>query len=165
MSSFNYPINRRHSFHVFLFLCRWYEANGVTPRFPFGHGLSYTTFNYEKIEMRQHPNPVGSDDKAAIAEVIVTVTNTGSVSGSEVVQLYVQYPSAAGEPPKQLRSFGKVDLRAKQSQSVVLPIRKRDISIWNAESHAWEVVPGDYKLMVGSSSAKIRLSTTLSWNA
>jgi beta-glucosidase len=139
--------------------CRWYNAKSVKPLFPFGFGLSYTSFGYSNLHMNVFPgNP------NVIAEVLVSITNTGKREGSEIVQLYVAYPSAAGEPPKQLRNFGKVDLKPNTTKDVRLSLTKRDISIWNADSHAWQVVEGSYQIMVGSSSESIHLYTVFQWS-
>ena len=124
---------------------RWYDANSVAPAFPFGHGLSYTTFAYTGL-------------KASKTAVSVTVTNNGTVAGAEVVQLYLSFPAAAGEPPNQLKAFSKVGpLPAGGSATVELPLSDRSFSIWSVDSHAWTVVHGEFGVAVGSSSRDIRL--------
>ncbi|HUJ64884.1 MAG TPA: glycoside hydrolase family 3 C-terminal domain-containing protein, partial [Acidimicrobiales bacterium] len=92
---------------------RWYEANGVTPLFPFGYGLSYTSFTLSGASVSTH-------DHQAVAAV--TVTNVGHRPGTAVVQAYLHYPAAAGEPPEQLRAFDAVSLRPSQSKLVHLTL-------------------------------------------
>jgi beta-glucosidase len=128
---------------------RFYDANKQEPLFPFGFGLSYTTFLYGSLVV-QH---TGGDQ----ATVSVRVTNTGKRAGAEVVQLYLGFPSAADEPPKQLRGFEKVALKPGESKVVTMKLDKDTLSAWDADTHAWKVYPGTYSAMVGSSSRDIRL--------
>ena len=98
---------------------------------------------------------------ATKASVSVTVTNTGGVAGSEVVQLYSRFPANAGEPPQQLKAFTKVALAAGASAVVGLPLSQRSWSVWSIAKHAWVVVPGVYGIGVGGSSRDIRLVGTV----
>jgi beta-glucosidase len=102
---------------------RWYDAHNVVPAFPFGHGLSYTQFTYDKNSMKFEKEPNRS--------VRIKVTNTGKVKGKEVVQMYIGFPSEAGEPPKLLKGFKKIELNPGQSQNVMFKLPDRDISIWD----------------------------------
>jgi len=129
---------------------RWYEAAGVRPLFPFGHGLSYTTFAYAELALT--PLVAGS------VQVDLTVTNTGAREGAEVVQVYVRFPEAAGEPPSQLRHFAKTLLAPRESAPVRLTLSARDLSVWDVSTRVWRVVSGDYEVLVGASSSDIRLS-------
>eukprot|EP00927_Polykrikos_kofoidii_P003166 TRINITY_DN11252_c1_g1_i1.p1 TRINITY_DN11252_c1_g1~~TRINITY_DN11252_c1_g1_i1.p1 ORF type:complete len:812 (+),score=71.68 TRINITY_DN11252_c1_g1_i1:228-2438(+) len=124
---------------------RWYGANKVTPAFPFGHGLSYTTFAYMAIE-------------ATGRQVNVNIRNIGLASGCEVVQLYLEFPDSAKEPPKQLKGYSKVRLSPGEATIVNFLLDDRSFSIWDVTSHSWSVVPGDFKVMVGSSSEDIRVT-------
>jgi len=123
---------------------RWYDEHGVKPAFPFGHGLSYTTFSY-------------SDLSVSSSSATFTLKNNGSVAGTEVVQLYLKFPASAGEPPQQLKAFQPVQLDAGASTTVTLSLTQRSFSIWSVDVHAWTVVKGDFGVAVGSSSRDIRL--------
>ena len=136
---------------------RWYAAHPeVEPAFAFGHGLSYTSFNYSNLAIyhgRANPNPTVAFD----------VTNNGSVAGAEVAQLYLEFPASAGEPPIQLKGFEKVTLAAGATATVTFALEDRAFSIWDVELHAWHKVLGSFGVSVGASSRDVRLtgSTTL----
>ena len=89
------------------------------------------------------------------------MTNTGSLPGSEVAQLYVGFPSCAGEPPQQLKGFQKVKLIPGQSAAVSFPLNDRTFSIWDVTSHSWQLVHGTYTFAVGSSSRDIRAKAVM----
>ena len=129
---------------------RWYDSQGVQPLFPFGYGLSYTTFKVGNLV-------VGPKELAANGRETVTadVTNTGSRAGAEVVQLYVGAPSGAGEPPKQLKGFQKVTLAPGQTEHVRFTLTPRDLSYWDENAHGWVLAGGQYTAMVGTSSRDI----------
>jgi beta-glucosidase len=126
---------------------RWYDANNQTPLFPFGFGLSYTTFAYSELQI---------EGSGANRIVKVRVTNTGSREGAEVVQAYVGDPPLAGEPPRQLKAFQKILLKPRESKIVSFSLDKDAFSVWDEEKHGWEVVAGNYEIGVGSSSRDIR---------
>jgi beta-glucosidase len=129
---------------------RWYQANGVKPQFPFGFGLSYTSFSLSDASL--YP----AEDRVVAS---ITVTNTGARAGTAVVQAYLRYPDAAGEPPDQLRAFGAVTLQPAQSRVVDLTLPR---SAFLADINGSEqVVPGKYSVDIGQSSADlgIHLST------
>jgi beta-glucosidase len=138
---------------------RWYDANEVAPLYPFGHGLSYTSFGYADIKLVDRLPIFNS--MATTTSVQFTVQNTGSVAGAEISQLYVSFPERAREPPRQLRGFAKTILSPGESKTVSINLSSQDVSIWNADSHQWEIVTGEYILSVGASSRDLRLSTTL----
>ena len=128
---------------------RYYDTAGVPTAFPFGYGMSYTSFAY-------------SDLKADETGVTLTVTNTGSCAGAEVVQLYVAKPDAKiFRPAKELKGFAKVFLEAGESRTVTIPLDDKAFRYWNVATHRWEVEGGSYQLLAGASSADIRLTAAL----
>ena len=132
---------------------RWYAAKRIAPLFPFGFGLSYTSFRFSRLSLR----PRG-------ASVIVRfrLTNTGRRSGADVAQVYVRDPRAAGEPPKQLAGFQRVDLPPGTSQTVTLVVGRRSLSYWRPATGRWTLAPGCYTIMVGDSSASLPLGGQIS---
>ena len=128
---------------------RYYDTAGVPTAFPFGYGMSYTSFAY-------------SDLKADETGVTLTVTNTGSCAGAEVVQLYVAKPDAKiFRPTKELKGFAKVFLEAGESRTVTIPLDDKAFRYWNVATHRWEVEGGSYQLLAGASSADIRLTAAI----
>jgi beta-glucosidase len=134
---------------------RWYDSKGLTPLFPFGYGLSYTTFSFSNLQ-------VGSLTAGGAATVTATVTNTGSRSGADVAQLYVTDPSASGQPPLQLEGFQRVNLAAGASTTVTFSLAQQNLQYWNSSSNAWATSTGNYTISVGDSSASLPLTGTLS---
>jgi beta-glucosidase len=134
---------------------RWYDSKGLTPLFPFGYGLSYTSFSFSNLH-------VGSLSAGGAATVTATVTNTGSRSGADVAQLYITDPAASGQPPLSLQGFARVNLNAGQSQTVSFPVTQQNLQYWNASSNAWATSTGNYTVSVGDSSASLPLTGTLS---
>ncbi len=135
---------------------RGYTANNIRPLFPFGFGLSYTTFSFDNLKVTQTPN----SDSAVVS---FRVTNTGKVAGAEVAQLYLGFPNIAdgNEPPIQLKGFRKIMLKPGATQSVELKLDPHSFSYWSVQSHAWKVAPGTFQLMVGNSSAETPLKGTI----
>jgi len=132
---------------------RWYDTKKMDVMYPFGHGLSYTEFQYDNLSAKR------SGDK-----IIVTfdVTNTGSVAGDEVAQLYVHRDGGSVEWPEQeLKAFKRVPLAAGAKTQVKFEISSKDLSYWDVETHGWKEDPCSLKLSVGSSSRDIRLEQTL----
>jgi beta-glucosidase len=127
---------------------RWYDAKHIAPLYPFGFGLSYTTFRYSNLRVR--PTVSG-------AVVRFDVTNTGPRPGAEVAQLYVTDPPAAHEPPKQLKGFAKVMLQTGETRTLTIVLDRRAFAYWSAGSQAWQVAPGCYAVKVGGSSADLPL--------
>ncbi len=125
---------------------RYYQTAHKPVAFPFGYGLSYTSFAYS--------------DLAATAEgVTLTVTNTGSCAGDEIVQLYVAKPDAeVFRPEQELKGFARVHLEAGESRTVTIPLDDKAFRYWNMKTDRWEVEGGRYQLRVGASSADIRLT-------
>lgn len=137
---------------------RWYTTQHIKPMFPFGFGLTYTTFAFHDLKV--------SPGKTSNGKVLVTadVTNTGSRSGAEVAQLYVTYPSSAGEPALQLRGFQKVNLNPGQTARITFNLIPRAFSTWNSDQQNWNVVSGQFTVHVGDSSENLPLSASLSVN-
>ena len=130
---------------------RGYQAKDVKPMFPFGFGLSYTTFAFSDLTVQ--PRPEG-------ATVSFRVTNTGSRPGAEVAQLYVTFPPIAegNEPPHQLKGFDKVELQPGQSRTVHLELTAPQLSYWSESHHAWQLAHGEFSVAVGDSSADTPLA-------
>jgi beta-glucosidase len=129
---------------------RWYDKKKIEPRFPFGFGLSYTTFEIKKTAIA----PGTGDDNFTVT---ADVTNTGSKAGATVAQLYVR--SLADEkidrPVQELKGFARVDLKPGETKTVTIPLNKRSFSYWDATSHSWQIIPGRYEIAVGQSSRDI----------
>ncbi|MGH9616431.1 MAG: beta-glucosidase family protein [Acidobacteriaceae bacterium] len=138
---------------------RWYDAHNVQPLFPFGYGLSYTTFKLSTLSAT--PRHVSGVDFKKSVQVRLRVTNTGNRSGAEVVQVYVEQPKQNGEPPRQLRAFAKVELKAGQSKPVTLILDKRAFSIYDMELHRWKIPGGNYGIAVGTSSRDLLLRSNV----
>ena len=134
---------------------RWYDSQDLTPLFPFGYGLSYTTFSFSNLH-------VGSLTAGGSATVTATVTNTGARSGADVAQLYVDDPPASGQPPLQLEGFQRVSLAAGASTTVTFSLTQRSLQYWSSSSNGWATSTGNYGIDVGDSSANLPLSGTLS---
>jgi beta-glucosidase len=131
---------------------RWYDSQGIQPLFPFGYGLSYTTFSLGALHVKA--------GKGTAATAGFTVRNTGNRTGAEVAQLYVGMPGKTGEPPKQLKGYSKVVLSPGQSKNVTLSLGRRAFSYWS--TGGWTVAKGCYRIMLGSSSRDIAAQKTVS---
>lgn len=152
-----------------------FDKYNVTPRYEFGFGLSYTTFEYTDLSVSitnssalasKYPTgklAVGgkSDLWDEVVSVSLTVANNGTVDGHEVSQLYVQYPDAADQPLRQLRGFERSLIASGASTSVTFGLRRRDLSMWDVEAQEWAVVIGDYIFSAGASSRDLRVSQTV----
>jgi beta-glucosidase len=136
---------------------RHYDQNNIAPLFPFGHGLSYTTFSFQNLAISLDDFTFANNASQTVT-VGFDVTNTGSVIGAEVTQLYVGIPSAAvSEPPKWLKGFQKISLTPGQTGHVQLILDERSFAYWDVNSESWFVAPGTYQIMVGDSSRNILL--------
>ncbi len=131
---------------------RYWDQHGREPLFRFGYGLSYTKFRVGGVTLRE---------TAGNAIVRATVRNTGERAGTEVVQVYVGFPDAAGEPPKQLKGFRKVTLEPGSALEVDVALEPQALQIWDAAAHEWTIAPGSYRIMVGTSSGDIVATKTL----
>jgi len=136
---------------------RTYRFFEGTPLYPFGHGLSYTTFAYKNL--RPSNQRLSADGSLTVS---VDVTNTGKIAGDEVVQLYVQHMgSKVARPRKDLRGYRRITLAPGETRTVSLPLPAASLAYWNADTHGWVVESEPVKLQVGSSSADIRLEATV----
>ncbi|MDX6354777.1 MAG: beta-glucosidase, partial [Streptomyces sp.] len=129
---------------------RWYDSQNKTPLFPFGYGLSYTTFGYSGLS-------VSAPDTSGNVTVGFDVTNTGTRTGAEVAQVYVGQPSSTGEPPKALHGFQRVTLTPGQTQHLTITLNARSFQYWNT---TWTNAAGTNTIYVGSSSRDIHLTGT-----
>ncbi|MDQ1391766.1 MAG: beta-glucosidase [Acidimicrobiaceae bacterium] len=140
---------------------RWYQVNQVQPLFDFGYGLSYTRFRFSAILAKVVPAGGGAPGSGVTVQA--TVTNVGPVQGTDVVQCYLGYPAEAGEAPRQLRAFTRVDLAPKQSKTVQFALLPGALSTWDTRSGSWVVPAGAFRFFVGdgSGSAELPLTATV----
>jgi beta-glucosidase len=135
---------------------KWYDSQGYTPEFPFGFGLSYTTFQFSNVALVN--NLTGSNPNL---QVTFNLKNTGAVMGGEVAQVYLGMPASANEPPKRLVGWQKVFLQPGAQQSVTVEVDENDsshpLSYWDTTSSSWLVAPGTYTVWLGNSSAQSSL--------
>ncbi|KUH85526.1 MULTISPECIES: glycoside hydrolase family 3 C-terminal domain-containing protein [unclassified Mycobacterium] len=135
---------------------RWYDTTHRAVAHPFGHGLSYTTFDYSDLRV-DVPDPGRSE-----ATVSFTVTNTGGRAGSDVAQIYVSDLAASVDrPQRELKAFRKVHLAPGQSQQVEIGLSERDFAFWDDQRGAWTVEPGTFRIAVGASSRDLRLASDI----
>ncbi|MCD8372065.1 MAG: glycoside hydrolase family 3 C-terminal domain-containing protein [Clostridia bacterium] len=124
---------------------RWFEGAGISPKYPFGYGLSYTDFEYSDVE---------TDENG----VSFTIKNAGSVDGKEVAQVYVSFPDCGiAQPAKVLKGFKKVSVKAGESVAVYIPFDEKTFRTFDEKRGAWRIFAGEYTILVGSSSRDIRL--------
>lgn len=149
---------------------RYFDHNTIQPRFEFGFGLSYTSFNYSNLDIIKTvksttefaSGPIGEGGQTdlwdVVARISAEVANTGGVDGAEVAQLYVGIP---GAPVRQLRGFEKPFIKAGRSLRVTFDIFRRDLSIWDLEAQSWRLQHGTYNIFVGGSSRQLQLEGSL----
>jgi beta-glucosidase len=130
---------------------KWYDAERKPVLFPFGFGLSYTTYEYSDIKVSPGPT----------VRLSFKVKNSGSRAGAEIAEVYAALPESAGEPPKRLVGWSKVKLDAGQSKEVTLEVEAKYLSIFNVERDAWQLVPGNYTFLVGGSSQSLPLKESI----
>jgi beta-glucosidase len=136
---------------------RTYRFFNGTPLYPFGHGLSYTTFAYKNLQTSADRLPASGS-----VTVRVEVTNTGSRAGDEVVQMYVQHVGSKVERPREdLRGYQRVALSPGQTKTVEFVVPAKSLAYWDVATHGWVVEPGTIRLRVGASSSDIRLEKTV----
>ena len=133
---------------------KWYDAENKPVLFPFGYGLSYTTYSYSNLRVTAGKNP----------QVTFTVTNTGNRAGAEVAEVYASLPAAAAEPPKRLVGWSKLPLKPGESKEVTVDVTGKYLSIFDVKQHGWQLVPGEYTFMVGGSSQNLPLKESVTLN-
>ena len=135
---------------------RWYDRESIEPLFPFGHGLSYTSFEYSNL--RAIP-PKGDSSVAAFE---VDITNTGDVAGKEVLQGYITVNESQIErPQKELKKFEKISLEPGETKKVKFELSEKDLSFWSTENNAWQVEPAEYSFSIGASATDIKDSVSV----
>jgi len=131
---------------------RHFDEDGIEPRFPFGWGLSYTSFDYGKLVLST--STMSSDKTLTVS---IPVTNTGKRAGAEVVELYVHEDKPAlSRPPQELKGFAKLLLQPGETKKALFTIQRRDLSFWDDASHNWKATPGRFEVRIGASSRDIR---------
>jgi beta-glucosidase len=133
---------------------KWYDAENKAVLFPFGYGLSYTTYSYSNLRVTT----------GKIPRVTFTLTNSGNRPGAEVAEVYASLPASAKEPPKRLVGWSKVQLNPGQSKEVTVDVDPKFLSIWDVKAHGWQLLPGEYGFMVGGSSQSLPLKQSVSLN-
>ncbi|MTD54494.1 glycoside hydrolase family 3 C-terminal domain-containing protein [Amycolatopsis pithecellobii] len=131
---------------------RWYDAQRIAPLFPFGSGLSYTSFRFGNLRV----DPPQTTSLGTV-HASVDVTNTGSRAGADVAQLYVGNPAESGEPPHQLKGFEKVFLQPGETKRVTFTVSPDSLATFDSTTQAWQVASGTYQLFAGDSSANLPL--------
>jgi beta-glucosidase len=132
---------------------RYYDRVAQTPLFPFGYGLSYTSFSLDRLRVRRR--------RDGRYDVSVRVRNTGARAGAAVPQLYVGFPSSTGEPPNQLKGFGKIVLKPRRAKRIRMTLNPSTFRTWSAAARAWTVEPGTYAVRVGTSSRELPLEAMI----
>jgi len=133
---------------------RYLDQNKLEPQFPFGFGLSYTSFEYSNINVKELDNRT--------FEVSADIQNTGKVNGDEIVQLYVaEKECSVPRPIKELKGFSRVSLKAGEKKTITMKLKNRDFAFWDVKSNGWKVEPGSFDVLIGSSSRDIKLTQTL----
>ncbi|KAK8902205.1 hypothetical protein QC760_009683 [Botrytis cinerea] len=155
---------------------RYFDSKNITVRYPFGYGLSYTNFTYSTEVTATIVNQTALTYKYAsgqlglggeadlwddVLNVTTSVSNSGTVAGAEVAQLYISFPDEAEQPIRILRGFEKVNIAPGESADIAFSLRRRDISYWDATAQAWAIASGDYTITVGASSRDLKASTKL----
>jgi beta-glucosidase len=131
---------------------KWYDGEDKPVLFPFGYGLSYTTYAYSNLR-------VSSGNKPTVS---FTLTNTGNREGAEIAEVYASLPAAAAEPPKRLVGWSKVKLNPGESKQVIIAVEPKYLSIFNVEKNGWQLLPGEYMFLAGGSSQDLPLKETVS---
>lgn len=135
---------------------RYYDEHKIQPAFPFGFGLSYSTFLYSNLNVKTPDNSTGDVD------VTVDITNTSARSGVEIAQMYIAPPkTSVPRPVRELKGFARIGLAAHETKKINMILHRRDFAYWDVQSHGWVVAPGMYGVDVGSSSRDLPLTSSI----
>lgn len=150
-----FPVNYFEGFNVGY---KWYDTNQYTPLFPFGYGLSYTTFSFSNAALINNLSSPSNPN----FQVSFTLSNTGAAAGAEVGQVYLGLPASTGEPPRRLVGWQKATVQPGASQTITIEVDENDsshpLSYWDSTSGAWTVAPGQYTVYLGNSSSAASLT-------
>lgn len=136
---------------------RWYDKKKIETQFPFGFGLSYTTFNYSSLKLST--DRIGKEQSLTIN---FTLNNSGNRDGLEVCQVYIRNTNrSANRPEKELKAFEKVFLKKGEQKEIQMQLSYNDFSYWDVNTHKWKIKPGKYEIWIGSSSQNIKLKHTI----
>jgi beta-glucosidase len=130
---------------------KWYDAEKKPVLFPFGFGLSYTSYAYSGLSVK-------NGDQLTVS---FTVKNTGKRAGTEIAQIYASLPDSAGEPPKRLIGWARVELAAGESKVVTIPVERDHLTVYDEAADTWKLVPGSYAILAGGSSQNLPLHQQL----
>lgn len=157
-SHLNFPGDDEVVYHEGIYVgYRYYDKKAIKPLFPFGHGLSYTSFEYSNIVVDK--NSINEDETVTVS---VDVRNTGTVDGGEIVQLYVaDVDSKIDRPIRELKGFDKVFLKSGEKKTVSFTLDRRSFAYWDVEIHDWAVQSGKFEIEVGPSSVCLPLKITI----
>src|SRR5262249_8062128 len=135
---------------------RWFDKKNIVPRFPFGYGLSYTTFSMDNLKV--------SEPAGGVVNVSVDVSNTGKDNGAEVVQVYVRpIESKLDRPFQELKAFKRVFLNRTAKETVNFTLNADAFSLYDEKKHGWVTPPGQYEIVIGSHSRDARCSQSINW--
>jgi beta-glucosidase len=138
---------------------RYYDCKDIIPLFPFGHGLSYTTFEYSNLRLNSTEFFPGDD-----IQVFLDITNVGNKPGKETVQLYIKdFESTLIRPEKELKGFVKIYLEPGETKTVTLSLSEESLAYYDPGTKSWTSEDGDFELLIGSSSRDIRLKSSFTW--
>jgi beta-glucosidase len=130
---------------------KWYDAETKPVLFPFGFGLSYSKFVYSGLS-------IANDHVIAVS---FSIRNASTRDGVEIAEVYASLPDSAGEPPKRLIGWARVELAAGESRAITIPIARDNLTVFDADADGWKLVPGNYTVQVGGSSQDIRLQQSI----
>jgi beta-glucosidase len=137
---------------------RWYESKKIEPLYPFGFGLSYTSFGYGNVKFHPAKN---TSDKSITVEF--ELSNTGKVAGAEIAQVYIwDVTASVPRPVKELKGFKKVYLQPGEKTTISLKLAPKDFAFYDVKTKQWVTEPGEYHIIVGSSSAQIQITQKIS---